>query len=70
MMPEDHRSSIFTPIGMDERMMILATGFLCGGSGSGYDSSLKPTLTGKIGKFCTVQFRRDALGAAANLPVP
>jgi hypothetical protein len=27
-------------------------------------------LTGHIGKSCTVQFRRNALGGAATLPVP
>ena len=34
--------------------------------GSGGDA----TLDGRVGKICTVQLRRDALGGAANLPVP
>jgi len=29
-----------------------------------------PFLRDHVGEHCVVQFRRDALGAAANLPVP
>lgn len=32
------------------------------------DRSEGPSL--EVGKFCTIQFRRDALGAAASTPVP
>ena len=35
---------------------------------SACDRSDTPSL--QIGKPCTIQFRRDALGAAASLPVP
>ena len=37
----------------------------CSSSPSNEDWLLKP----RIGKGCTVQFRRDALGAAADIPV-
>ena len=30
----------------------------------------RPLLKDKIGKECTIQFRRDALGAATEIPVP
>lgn len=30
----------------------------------------RPLLKEKIGKECTIQFRRDALGAATEIPVP
>ncbi len=35
---------------------------------SGCDRNEGPSLI--VGKYCKIQFRRDALGAAASVPVP
>ena len=37
---------------------------------SACDSGGDAVFEGKIGMVCTIQLRRDALGGAANLPVP
>jgi hypothetical protein len=42
-----------------------------GGCGSGPVAEERPPFMDKIGKSCTVQFKRgDGLGSGANLPVP
>jgi hypothetical protein len=37
---------------------------------AGCDSNSTPMRTPPVGKQCTIQFRRDALGAGADMPVP
>lgn len=41
-------------------------------TGCGQSTTKRPALSwdAGVGKSCTVQFRRDALGAAADLPIP
>jgi hypothetical protein len=52
------------------RLILLLLTFLAGcGSDDRTDESTR-ALRSKVGYYCTVQFRRDALGAAASNAIP
>ncbi len=52
------------------KMMLFWASLAALASGCGSPPAEASPLAGKIGAQCSVQFRRNALGAAANVPVP
>ena len=59
--------SFFRPCSLALALVFAVVCTGCDRMNSGVGNAEAPAL--QTGKACTVQFRRDALGAAANLPV-
>jgi hypothetical protein len=54
-----------------KRLLVALCGLvLLAGCGQSKASPMAQSARKHVGKWCEVQFRRDALGAAADLPIP